>query len=292
MKKVFFVLVLITSSMAAFGLGSKEIPESVFKGKYVVAATDVKNRDCILVDARGKTLSTINGAVVLKWQELATCGDGKPGDANWGVILDKARLDKVLGDLGLDLKKEIIVFGDCNRACGEEGRIAWELLAVGYRDVKFVDGGYQALVAAGFETALTGTKLTPVKVSTESVSKKFIIDTDELSREYANFKVVDTRTTAEYNGAKKHGEKKGGRLPKAISIKFTDIFQANGLLKSNAEIESLIQAAGIKKTDKIVAYCTAGIRSAYMQLIFDMLGYDTRNYDESFYRWCVVNDVE
>lgn len=277
---------------AAFTLGTAEMPESVFKGKYVTTAQEVKNKDCILVDARGSIFGTIKGAVVINWKQLATCSDGKPGDANWGVILDKARLDKTLGDLGLDMNKPIVVFGDCNGAWGEEGRIVWELSAVGYKDVQFVDGGYAALKAAGFPTAFSGTRLPPVKVSTEPVGKQFSIDTAELKNGYADFKIIDTRTDAEYNGATKYGEAKGGKLPNAISLMFSDMFQSNGLLKSNAEIEKLIQDAGIKKTDKIVTYCTAGIRSAFVQLVFEMLGYDTKNYDESFYRWCTVHEVE
>lgn len=293
MKKIFsFLALALIAITGAFAFGSQELPESVFHGKYVITAPEVKNKDCILVDARGKKGTTIKGAVVLTWQQLATCADGKAGDANWGVILDKARLDKILGDLGLDMSKAIVVFGDCGAAWGEEGRIAWELLTVGYKDVSFVDGGYKALLAAGFETASSGTALPPVSVSTEAVNKKFSIDTEELRNDYDSFKVIDTRADAEYQGATKYGEAKGGKLPKAISIKFTDMFQANGLLKSNSEIEKMIQAAGIKKTDKIVTYCTAGIRSAYVQLIFDMLGYDTRNYDESFYRWCAVYELE
>ena len=51
--------------------------------------------------------------------------------------------------------------------------------------------------------------------------------------------------------------------------------------------------AGITKDDKVVTYCTAGIRSGYMQLILEMCGFkNTQNYDESYYRWCAVEDVE
>ena len=51
--------------------------------------------------------------------------------------------------------------------------------------------------------------------------------------------------------------------------------------------------AGISKDDKIVAYCTGGIRSAYMQLVLEMAGYEnTWNYDQSYWRWAVVGEVE
>ena len=55
----------------------------------------------------------------------------------------------------------------------------------------------------------------------------------------------------------------------------------------------MMKEAGLQTTDQIVTYCTAGIRSAYMQLILEMCGFEnTLNYDESYYRWCACQDVE
>ena len=55
----------------------------------------------------------------------------------------------------------------------------------------------------------------------------------------------------------------------------------------------MFEEAGIAKTDKIVTYCTAGIRSAYMQLILEMCGFEnSMNYDESYYRWSASQEVE
>ena len=71
------------------------------------------------------------------------------------------------------------------------------------------------------------------------------------------------------------------------------MFNSDDTLKSNAEIVSMLEAAGVSKDDKIVTYCTGGIRSAYTQMVLEMCGYEnTWNYDQSYWRWCVVNEVE
>lgn len=295
MKKLFLTLFSFVFATSIFAFGSVELPESDFSGNFVITADKVDPTKVILVDARGETGSTIEGSVVVHWKQLATCDesiDGKPGDANWGVILDKPRLDKKLGELGLDMNKPIVVFANDEKGWGEEGRITWQLTAVGYSNVKFVDGGFNALCAAGLKTAKSGAKLSPVKVDTKPVNLAYSIDTETLKTSYDSFKIVDVRKDDEYNGAAKYGEAKGGRLPGAIQIRYNDLFQSNGLLKSNAEIEKLFSDAGLKKSDKIVTYCTSGIRSAYMQLVMEMLGYTAQNYDESFHRWCKVYDVE
>ena len=71
------------------------------------------------------------------------------------------------------------------------------------------------------------------------------------------------------------------------------MFREDGTLRSKADIEKVLTDAGISKDDKIVTYCTGGIRSAYSQLVFEMAGYEnTWNYDQSYWRWAVAGDVE
>ena len=112
-------------------------------------------------------------------------------------------------------------------------------------------------------------------------------------KNYKDYKIVDVRTDEEYEGAKKYNEAKGGHLPGAIHIRYTDLFREDGTLRSQADIDKMLKDAGISKDDKIVTYCTGGIRSAYMQLVLEMAGCkNTWNYDQSFWRWAVVGDVE
>ena len=97
----------------------------------------------------------------------------------------------------------------------------------------------------------------------------------------------------EYEGATLYGEAQGGRLPGAINIPYTELFQEDGTLKSNEEITLMYEENGIKKDDQVVTYCTGGIRSAYAQLVLEMCGYEnTYNYCQSFWRWAVVGEVE
>lgn len=288
MKKFFGLLLVFMFFNSVFANGKME---NSFEN-VIINADEVNYNEAILVDARGKTESTIRGAVVTSWTELATCSDGKPGDANWGVILDKKRLDKKLGELGLDMNKPIILFGDAGNGWGEEGRIAWQLIAVGYKNVKFVDGGYTALIESGLQTATVGSLLQTVKVDTKPINPAYCITTEELKEKYVNFKIVDARSKEEYDGATLHGEAKGGRLPDSILIEFKSLFKENGFLKSKTELNKMFYKAGLRKTDKIVTYCTGGVRAAYMQLILKLLGYNATNYDESFYRWCNIYEVE
>lgn len=267
-----------------------------FSGEYVVDAAYVKENidNIILIDARGdEKAETIKGAVSVMWQYLATCEDGASGDENWGCILDTKRLSERLSEKGFAKDKEIVLFAASQDGWGDDGRIAWELIAAGYDKVKMVDGGFQALKDAGLETQKGGSEPEAVDVTVESIDETHVINTAELKENYDTYKIIDVRADEEYDGEVLYGEAKGGHLPGAIHIRFTDLFREDGTLKSNADITAMFEEAGISKDDQIVTYCTAGIRSGYMQLILEMCGFEnSKNYDESFYRWCAVEELE
>lgn len=290
------------------GCGNKGVPEEelvsdeVFEGKYLVTVDYVKehaeDENVLLVDCRGadKTKKgTIKGAIATTWQEIGTCDEsyGKAGDENWGKIPEPAELAEKLGQLGMTKDKEIILLGETLDGWGDDARVLWELAAAGYTNIKMVDGGYSAVKDSGIETQKGASEPTPAKVEIDSIDNTHVMGTDELMKNYEDYKIVDVRTDEEYEGATKYGEAKGGHLPGAIHVRYTDLFREDGTLRSQADIEKMMEDAGISKDDKIVAYCTGGIRSAYTQLVLEMAGYEnTWNYDQSYWRWAVVADVE
>jgi thiosulfate/3-mercaptopyruvate sulfurtransferase len=293
MKK-FLTLAVLTLGLTLTGCGNsndatddstKEAtsPKTTFKGEYTVDADYVKDNldDIILIDARGDDAAkkeTVKKAVPMAWQYLADVESGATGDENWGLVLEPKKLAERLGEKGIDKDKEVVLFASAQEGWGDDGRIAWELLAAGYKDVKMVKGG---------------TELKPVDVKIDSLNQDHMIKTDELKADYDDYKIVDVRANEEYDGEVLYGEAKGGHLPGAIQVRYTDMFNKNGTLKSNEKLTKIFEDAGLSKDDKIVTYCTAGIRSAYTQLVMDMCGFkNVKNYDGSFYRWAKVEDVE
>lgn len=278
-----------------------ETPEEpAFKGKYIVEADYVKEHhaddNVILLDARGEEAAkkgTIEGAITTTWQNLSNIEDATKGDYDWGLILEPELLSKKLSELGLSKDKEIILFAEGPKGWGEDGRILWTLRAAGYENLKMVNGGLKALLDAGLTKSKDIKKLDPVEVTIEALDYENVINTKEVEAEFDDYIMLDVREDKEYNGGVHYGEAKGGRLPGAIQVRFIDLFDADGYLKSNEELTSLFESANIKKTDKVVAYCTSGIRSAYTQLVMEMLDYEfVKNYEGSYNTWCVHNEVE
>lgn len=299
MKKVALLMAMVlTLSLVGCGASTTEDSTVAFEGEYVVSADYVKENlgNIIVVDARGEEdaqKGTVEGAIATTWQYLATCEDGVAGDPNWGCILDTERLSERLGGLGLAKDAEIVLFSNAEEGWGEDGRIAWELIAAGYENVKIVDGGIEALKAADVPMVKGAAAPVACEVTVDTIDETHVINTDELKSIYDDVKVVDVREDKEYDGKTLYGEANGGHLPGAIHIKYTDLFNSDSTLKSVEDLTMMFEEAGLAKEDHIVTYCTGGIRSAYMQLVMEMCGFgNSENYDESFYRWCVNEPLE
>jgi thiosulfate/3-mercaptopyruvate sulfurtransferase len=297
------LVLMVSGCGSAKGVSDDELVSTdAFTGEYLVTADYVvehmKDDNVLLVDCRGADKAakgTIEGAIATTWQELCTCDDsyGSQGDEGWGKIPEADDLAKRLAALGMTKDKEIILLGQTLSGWGDDGRVLWELVAAGYTDVKMVDGGIDAVEEAGAATQKGASDPVAGEVTIDSIDNTHVITTDELMDNYDDYKVVDVRTEEEYKGATKYNEAQGGHLPGAIFIPYTSLFREDGTLISQADIEAVLEEAGISKDDKIVTYCTGGIRSAYAQLVFEMAGYEnTFNYDQSFWRWAVVGDVE
>lgn len=265
--------------------------------EYVKA--NVNNENFLAIDARGPEAmaksGSLEGAIGVVWQQLSTVIDGKPGDPNWGVVLDKERLSSALSEIGITKDKDIVIFADTKTGWGDDGRILWTLSLAGYDNARILDGGIDAIMNASLATSKEPAPYVPAEVVIENIDLTSSISTDELAALLTdnNVKLIDTRTASEYEGAADYGESKGGHIPGAVNINFAEFLREDGTLKSNAEIDYIMSANDIAKDDVIVTYCTAGIRSAYMQQILEMNGYtNVRNYDESYYRWAEINEVE
>lgn len=306
-KKLRALSILMLLVMLLAGCGSKELSEeekgmAAFEGEYLVTADYVKehmdDENVLIVDCRGEDSAkkgTPEGAIAVTWKGLCTCDEsyGAAGDEGWGKIPEASDLEERLSKLGITKDKELIMVGETTDGWGEDARILWELVAAGYDNVKMVDGGFTALKAAEVPMQKGASEPVAGDVTIDELDMTHVMETEELTENYDEYVVLDVRTEKEYNGATKYGEAKGGHLPGAIYFPYLELFKGDDTLKSKEEIVSMLEDAGVSKDDKIVAYCTGGIRSAYVQLVLEMCGYeDTWNYDQSYWRWCVVNEVE
>lgn len=301
LKKVAVGALIASMTFCFAGIGQSSFAASKsFTGKYVYSAAQakkaLKSKSAKLVDTRGasvvKKQGTIKGATTMTWQQISHFGttDGtKLGSKNFCRSLSAKGMSKALGKLGLGVNDKIILISDgyASDGWGDDGRVAWQLIQCGYKNVHIVNGGVSALKKAGMKTTKTPAKAKAKKVTIKKVNTtSHEVTTAQLVKNYSKYKIIDSRAKSEFSGKTTYGEKSAGHLRGAKNVPFNTMFNKNGTLKSKASLEKMFKKAGIKKSDYVVTYCTGGIRSAYMQLVLEQLGYKhTYNCAESAYRF-------
>lgn len=266
---------------------------------YIVDADwlneNLGNENILILDARGQEAydkGHIPGAIAVTWQNFADMSGTQADNPNWGTVLKAEELSKKLSELGISPDKEIVVYTTTDGGWGEDGRIVWMLRRAGFENARMLDGGFDYWKAKGYEVSKEAVEPTKAEVTITELSDDTNIETEELANRLGELVIIDARTKKEYEGAQNYGEARGGHIPGAINIPFTEFLNKDGTLKTAKEIKAILDSNGIDKDDEIVTYCTAGIRSAHMQIILDMMGYNARNYDASFYVWAANQNLE
>lgn len=244
--------------------------------------------DAVVLDARPgdlRALTPIAHARALDWQEISERDDPLRG----ALLSDLDALSRRLQDLGVSADRDVVVLGDPRLDWGESGRIVWSLRALGHERVALVDGGAPAFIASMGEDTTLGEPPTPgdfIAAPTDELDVDGSTLRDVLDGASADLVLLDTRETREYRGETPYGESRGGHVPGAVHVYFKELLDSDGFLLSAEATRALLAERGVSPDDDIVAYCTGGVRSAFVVIALRHHGFGrVRNYSASMWEW-------
>ena len=153
----------------------------------------------------------------------------------------------------------------------------------------WLDGGLGAWTRAGYKTtaevpAATTGSLSPLKTKSLTVNADYVRDIIGKP----GFALIDARTTPFYEGTMESGPtdaRRKGHIKGAVSVPYSEITDATGVLKSPEELQAVFAKAGVKPGDTIVGYCHIGQQATAMLFGARTLGYKILLYDGSFEDW-------
>jgi 3-mercaptopyruvate sulfurtransferase SseA len=80
--------------------------------------------------------------------------------------------------------------------------------------------------------------------------------------------------------------RRGGAIPGAVHLEWTNNLQADGRFKPEAELRAMYEALGVTPDREVMTYCQGGYRAAHAYLALRILGYpNVRNYTGSWKEW-------
>jgi thiosulfate/3-mercaptopyruvate sulfurtransferase len=193
-------------------------------------------------------------------------------------------IEHVLALRGVTSDRPVVVYGATSDL--RAARVFWFLEYFGHPDVRVLDGGVQAWLAAGF--AVTTAVTTPAASAWTGTPRPETLATWRDVRERLGrpgVAIIDTRSDREYRGTTVRAAR-GGAVPGAIHVEWTHNLTPEGTFRPAAELRTLYDTAGVTPDREVITYCQGAYRAAHTYLALRLLGHRmVRNYLGSWKEW-------
>ena len=239
------------------------------------------------VDTTAYDQGHIPGAVGWNWQTQLQ--DNIKRD-----LIDRAALEKLLGESGISNDTTILLYGDNNNWFAAYA--FWQLKYYGHQNVKLVNGGRKkwleekrALTKDAAQVAQTTYRVS----RTDEAVRAYKEDVLPIAQGKKRGQLVDVRSVDEFTGkiiappGMTETAQRAGHIPNAANIPWAQAANEDGTFKSADALAALYQGKGVTGSDEVIAYCRIGERSSHTWFVLKyLLGYNSvRNYDGSWTEW-------
>ena len=232
-------------------------------------------------------LGHIPGAVLFDWK--TDMNDPLSRD-----IVNQKQLEDLLSRTGVNKDTTLVLYGDFNNWFAAFA--FWILKYYGFEKVVLMNGGRKKWLLENREVTreLPAQTLAVYKAKGPNEEIRIYLDDVKKSLGKRDKALVDVRSPAEFTGEitappeypNEHAQR-GGHIPGAVSIPWSQAVKEDGTFKTAEELAKLYQSKGITPDKEIITYCRIGERSSFSWFVLKyLLGYPkVRNYDGSWTEW-------
>ena len=292
MKTIQHLIVVILLSLISFGGAAWAQSGTIVDLQYVKAA---QQRGAIIWDVRASNQyleGHIPGAI--NFGDIGTV----LRDPNREDFIDLAEINAIFNKAGLDIYKEIVVYGSRGNPYSYFG--LFTIHYFGGKQAKVFHDGIDGWADAGLPIEKTSSTLASINIKL-APQENLVVSNEQMRKLYNNqsVQVVDARTFNEFKGNDVRAIR-GGHIPGAISIPYEQNWKdpatgsklakkevktnAGMSLKTKDELNALY--AKLDPNKETVVYCQSGVRAAETATVLQNLGYkNVKIYDSSWLGW-------
>ena len=264
-------------------------PEVLVTTEWVAQNLNAPNTRLVEVDVDTTAYDQghIPGAVGWNWQTQLQ--DNIKRD-----LIDRATLEKLLGESGISNDTTILLYGDNNNWFAAYA--FWQLKYYGHQNVKLINGGRKKWLEEKRALTKEPANVTPATyrvTRTDESVRAFRDDVLPIAQGKKHGQLVDVRSVDEFTGkiiappGMTETAQRAGHIPNAANIPWAQAANEDGTFKSADALKELYAKKGINGAEEVIAYCRIGERSSHTWFVLKyLLGYNNvRNYDGSWTEW-------
>ncbi|WP_237565511.1 sulfurtransferase [Ornithinimicrobium cavernae] len=213
--------------------------------------------------------------------------DGRGGRHPMPRLLDA---QEAFREAGVTAVRPVVVY-DGATSVGA-ARAWWLLTYYGKSQVRVLDGGYAAWLAAGLPTETGEPEIEPGDIVLTPGGRR-LLDADGLEHYLDRHQVVDSRPAERFRGEQETVDPVAGHIPGAISIPALKNVDESGRFLPADDLELRFTARGIQPDKRTAIYCGSGIQACHMALAMEVAEvgvYDPAIYIGSWSDW--ITDPE
>ena len=205
---------------------------------------------------------------------------GPPGSAGRHPLPDPAALQATLRAAGISGGDQVVAYdhGDGSIAA----RAWWLLRWAGHHDVAVLDGGYAAWTAEG-RPVTTDVPTPEAGDITVRPGHMPVLDADRAAELAGSGVLLDARAPERYRGDVEPVDPRAGHVPGARNAPFSGHVDADGHLRSSAELADRFAELGVGPGTEVGAYCGSGVTAASVVLALEVAGVTDRTQPAGLY---------
>ncbi len=188
---------------------------------------------------------------------------------------------------GIGQNQSVVVYDDWNRA--GSARAWWVLTAAGLPDVRILDGGLRAWLAAG-GALQTGTPTPAPGDITIGHDDLYAGGRPTLTAEQIAARegvtLLDARAPERFRGEAEPVDPVAGHIPGARNLPSTSTLGPDGRFLPGARLAGLLAESGVPDTGTVGVYCGSGVTASVLIAALEAAGMDAALFPGSWSQWC------
>ncbi len=243
--------------------------------------TTEAQRNLVLIDARSGPDARaryeerhLEGALHVDLDQDLASKPANPAQGGRHPLPSPEAFAAVLGRLGIAPTTRVVVYDDKGGA-NAASRFWWMLKAIGHEDVRVLDGGLDAALAAGVPAGTHGPRPSERPAYRFEHWQRPTASMDEVASASRDPRclVIDVRDPVRYRGESEPIDLIPGHLPGAINVPFSSNLGPDGHFLPSEELARKYRAViGDRETSNVIVHCGSGVTACHTLLAMEHAG--------------------